>query len=70
MVGGNHHLDQIDRTKIVKRLLGDARHSMEWIKVPPLHEYKAPYFHALHSTFFICDEHDLDLVTAVARGDG
>jgi hypothetical protein len=38
--------------------------------VPTHHEYKAAYFRALRSAFFICDEHDLDLVKAVARGNG
>jgi hypothetical protein len=43
---------------------------MDQIKVPTHHEYKAAYFRALRSDFFICDEHDLDLVKAVARGNG
>jgi hypothetical protein len=43
---------------------------MDRIKVPTHHDYKAAYFRALRSAFFICDEHDLDLVKAVARGDG
>jgi uncharacterized membrane protein YccC len=66
----NHQLGQIESTtKIVKRVLGDAFHFMDRIKVPTHHEYKAAYFHALRSAFFICHEHYLDLVKAVARGD-
>jgi hypothetical protein len=67
----NHQLDHIDMTtQIVKRVLGDAFHFMDRIKVPTHHEYKAAYLRTLRSAFFICDEHDLDLVKAVARGNG
>jgi hypothetical protein len=67
----NQQLDQIEMTiQIVKRVLGDAFHFMDLIKVPTHHKYTSTYFRALRSDFFICDEHDLDLVKAVARGNG
>ena len=57
-------------TELVRRVLGDAFHFMDRVKVPVHHEWKAAYFAALRESIFIYDYRDKKLVENVLARKG
>ena len=57
-------------TELVHRVLGDAFHFMDHVKVPVHHKWKAAYFAALREAIFIYDYGDKNLVENVLARKG
>jgi hypothetical protein len=56
---GNEAMDQ---EWILSRVLSDAFHVMDRVKVPTPHEFKAAYFRALRAAMFVMDSGDVKRV--------
>jgi hypothetical protein len=56
--------------ELISRILGDAFHAMDRVKVPMHHELKAAYFRALRGAFFIMDAGDARRVKHVLQQKG
>ena len=58
------------RQTFITRVLGDLFHIMDRVKVPMHHDFKAAYFAALRSAFFIMDAGDVERVKKVIEESG
>ena len=56
--------------KLISRVLGDAFHLMDRMKVPMHHDFKAAYFQALRAAVFIMDAGDVERVKDVMKSNG
>jgi hypothetical protein len=64
---GNEAMDQ---EWILTRVLSDAFHVMDQVKVPTWHDFKAAYFRALRAAMFVMDSGDLKRVKKVLAKKG